>query len=78
MRPRFASGDVLAINPDKVAAQGDMVVVYAGDKIVEYAGCVPCHCRKGEMRDASAHRPRLSLWVADGEGGSLHQPINRA
>lgn len=38
MRPRFASGDVLVIDPDRIPKQGDMVVLYGDGRITECAG----------------------------------------
>ncbi len=39
MRPRFASGDVLVTDPDRVPKDGDMVVLYDGARVVaDYVG----------------------------------------
>jgi phage repressor protein C with HTH and peptisase S24 domain len=41
MRPRFASGDIIVIDPDRAPVPGDMVVVYDGGRIAKYAGGEP-------------------------------------
>ncbi len=38
LRPRFCSGDVVVIDPDRIPKQGDMVVLYGDGRIAEFAG----------------------------------------
>ncbi|HXU21537.1 MAG TPA: S24 family peptidase [Verrucomicrobiae bacterium] len=72
LRPRFAKGDVVIVDPDRMPQPGDMVVLYGNAKIAaiaEHDGHpkpVPCNRRKGVPfavigeHDASAVRWRFS------------------
>jgi SOS-response transcriptional repressor LexA len=41
LRPRFASGDVLVIDPDRIPKPGDFVVLYGEVRVAEFTGGAP-------------------------------------
>jgi phage repressor protein C with HTH and peptisase S24 domain len=41
LSPRFVSGDVLVIDPDRIPKPGDMLVVVDTGRIADYAEAVP-------------------------------------
>lgn len=38
LAPRFRSGDVVVVDPDRIPKEGDQVVLYGEGRIAEFAG----------------------------------------